>query len=309
MYSKIFQQIFQSSIASNYELRHIFMDLCVLADKNGRIDHTYEAIARITNVPAEKVVLAIGQLMRPDPESRCQELEGARLVLIDPNRAWGWRVINYSKYRNRQYDDLDKRRAYKRAWMQKNRPSRAKNPQGRGGHGGVDKGGQRWTGVDKGGQGWTKVENAKTQNPNGKQLIKSTVDKGGHKAEAEAEAYKYPLPSPKGRQLQAKANAVIDDIEEAKQLMCERILNGKDPARPWSYQAMQELARQMPIPRLEIERVSWFRGMANDGSPELAARKPITENGLTTYWSDEVTRANAFWQKLNGWSEKKEAVQ
>ena len=275
----------------------------MLADKNGCIDHTYEAIARTINVPVEKVVVAIGQLMRPDPESRSREFEGARLVLIDPTRAWGWRLLTTANIAIANTTTLTGGALTNRGGCGNKEP-RPVDTLGQC----ADKRGHPWTSVDNRGHKWTFVENCKTQEPNGTQLIKSTVDKGGHKAEAEAEAYKYPLPSPKGGQLPAKADAVIDDIEEAKRLICERILNGKDPARPWSYQAMQELARQMPIPRLEIERVSWFRGMANDGSPELAARKPITENGLTAYWGDEVTRANAFWQKLNGWCEKKEAA-
>jgi predicted phage replisome organizer len=103
----------------------------------------------------------------------------------------------------------------------------------------------------------------------------------------------------------ANPNEFINDINEAKRLICERILNGKDPSRPWSEKAMSNLARQLPMPRLELERVAWFRGLPDDGSPELGTRKPVTENALTAFWSDEVTRAEAFWQLLYRWRQKK----
>jgi predicted phage replisome organizer len=117
------------------------------------------------------------------------------------------------------------------------------------------------------------------------------------------------LPSlPEREKPPADSGEFITGSNEAKRVICERILNGKDPTRPWSYEAMHNLDRQLPIPRIEIERIAWFRGLSNDGSPELEARKPITENGLTAYWSDEVTRANAFWNKLHSEhrAEKKE---
>jgi hypothetical protein len=109
-----------------------------------------------------------------------------------------------------------------------------------------------------------------------------------------------------GRQLLAKAD-LIEDFQEAKRLICKLILNGKDPNRQWSYEADQNLARQLPIPRLEIERIAWHRGLPNDGSPELEARKPVTETGLMAFWGDEVTRANGFWHTVYGWREKLKA--
>lgn len=121
---------------------------------------------------------------------------------------------------------------------------------------------------------------------------------------------KSPLPSPKiGGQLPTtECSDFITDLQEAKRLICERILNGKDPNRLWSVDAYQRLLKHLPIPRAEIERVAWFRTKANDGSPELEGRKLVTETGLMAYWGDEVTRANAYWEKLYGWREKKKAA-
>ena len=110
MFAKIFSQIFDSSISADYMTRHIFMDLLVLADRDGVVDMTTDAIARRTNVPEEMIVRAIAQLVRPDPRSRSQEEDGCRLVAIDSHRDWGWQIVNYEHYRNIR--DEEARRTY-----------------------------------------------------------------------------------------------------------------------------------------------------------------------------------------------------
>jgi hypothetical protein len=98
MYSKVFEQIFDSSISEDYMVRHIFMDLLVLADREGQIDMTAAAIARRTNVPLRIIEKAIVKLSEPDKASRTPEEEGRRLVLLDEHRDWGWRIVNYKQY-------------------------------------------------------------------------------------------------------------------------------------------------------------------------------------------------------------------
>lgn len=100
MYAKVFAQIFDSSIAENYEVRHVFEDLLKLADKEGVVDMTMEAIHRRTNVPLEKVRFGIEELMKPDASSRSKEREGRRLVPLDSRRDWGWIIVNYQHYRD-----------------------------------------------------------------------------------------------------------------------------------------------------------------------------------------------------------------
>jgi len=110
MFAKIFTQIFDSSIAENYEVRHVFEDLLKLADIDGVVDMTVEAIARRTNVPLEKVRHGIEELMKPDEQSRTKLHEGRRLVPLDSGREWGWIVVNYEHYRKIQ--DEETRRLY-----------------------------------------------------------------------------------------------------------------------------------------------------------------------------------------------------
>lgn len=98
MFAKIFSQIFDSTIADDYEVRHIFMDLLVLADSDGVVDMPMESIARRINVPSEKVKNAMAILEAPDPQSRTPEFEGRRIEKIS-DRSWGWIILNYTKYR------------------------------------------------------------------------------------------------------------------------------------------------------------------------------------------------------------------
>jgi hypothetical protein len=108
MYVKIFAQIYDSSIAENYLVRFVFEDFLILADKHGHVDMTPGAIARRTNVPIDIVKEGIERLSSPDLESRSPEEEGRRIVLLDPHRPWGWRIVNYEQYRNIRDDEARK---------------------------------------------------------------------------------------------------------------------------------------------------------------------------------------------------------
>ena len=97
MFGKIFTQIFDSSLADDPPTRWVFMDLLVLADQNGVVDMTREAIARRTNVPLKTVTKAVEQLEAGDTRSRSSEFNGARIKRLDDHRDWGWVIVNYSK--------------------------------------------------------------------------------------------------------------------------------------------------------------------------------------------------------------------
>lgn len=98
MYAKIFSQIYDSSLADDYRIRHIFMDLLVLADRDGVVDMTPEAIARRINVPMEALTSALSALSAPDKRSRSPDEDGRRIVLLDGHRNWGWRIVNFPVY-------------------------------------------------------------------------------------------------------------------------------------------------------------------------------------------------------------------
>ncbi len=119
MFAKIFGQIFDSSIAEDYNCRRMFIDLLVLADSDGVVDMTPEAISRRTNVPIAEVERYIKELQQPDNRSRSKREEGKRLVKISDERDWGWQIVNYEHYR--QIKDEESRRSYFREAQRKRR--------------------------------------------------------------------------------------------------------------------------------------------------------------------------------------------
>ena len=133
MFCKVFQQIFDSSIAVNCRTRHVFMDLLVLADSDGVVDMTVDAISRRTNVPMEEVETAIHELSEPDEASRTPDEDGRRLLPIDERRKWGWQIVNYAKYR--AIRDEQARREYWRSYKKTERESkRSKKKKNGNGH-------------------------------------------------------------------------------------------------------------------------------------------------------------------------------
>lgn len=110
MYAKVYSQILDSSLADDYQVRHVFEDLLKLADQDGIVDCTPEAIARRTNVPLEIVKRGLAELEKPDLRSKSTAFQGRRIVRLDPNRDWGWQLVNHHYYRTLKTAD-DKRKA------------------------------------------------------------------------------------------------------------------------------------------------------------------------------------------------------
>lgn len=99
LYSRVFLQILDSSIAEDFTVRHVFEDFLKLCDhKSGVVDMTRQALSRRLNVPMETLNHAIGILESPDPASRDMEFEGRRIERLDEHRDWGWKILNWDKY-------------------------------------------------------------------------------------------------------------------------------------------------------------------------------------------------------------------
>lgn len=99
LYSRVFLQILDSSIAEDFTVRHVFEDFLKLCDhKSGVVDMTRQALARRLNVPPETLNRAIGILEAPDPASRDMAYDGRRIERLDEHRDWGWKILNWEKY-------------------------------------------------------------------------------------------------------------------------------------------------------------------------------------------------------------------
>lgn len=110
MYVKLFNSMYDGSLpAAGWKALVTFQQLLVLADRFGVVDLMPEAISRRTTIPLDIIVEGLAALEQPDPRSRTPEEDGRRIICIDPERGWGWEIVNYKKYRTLQ--DAEQRRA------------------------------------------------------------------------------------------------------------------------------------------------------------------------------------------------------
>lgn len=82
-----------------------------------------KAIAEEVGLVVDQVRAALRMLEAPDLESRSPEEEGRRIVRMDEHRDWGWRIVNYAKYRSIR--DEDERREQNRLSQKKWRDKQA----------------------------------------------------------------------------------------------------------------------------------------------------------------------------------------
>ena len=100
MYGRIFRQIYDSTVADDWQALVTFQQLLVLCDRDGIVDMTPSAIHRVTNIPQEIIDVGLQRLSEPDPKSRSPKANGRRITPIDPDRTWGWEIVNYPYYRD-----------------------------------------------------------------------------------------------------------------------------------------------------------------------------------------------------------------
>jgi hypothetical protein len=100
-YTPVFDSVFQGTLCGRWPDTGVWLCLLALADREGRIDSTIPYIAAVTGIPEETLTECIQRFMSPDPASRTKTDDGRRLAFIDPDRSWGWRVINHAKYREK----------------------------------------------------------------------------------------------------------------------------------------------------------------------------------------------------------------
>ena len=120
MYAKVFQQFYESSIINEpLHVRYAWLSMIVLADPDGVLDMPISVLARRINLTDEQTQNAIDRLSSPDPESRSPDHEGRRLLPLCEHRTWGWRLVNYSRYR--EIVRQEHRREYRKDWMRARR--------------------------------------------------------------------------------------------------------------------------------------------------------------------------------------------
>lgn len=99
MYGKIFASMFDGSLYGNWQAIVTFQQMIILCNSDGVIDMTPQALAARTSIPLDIIQAGIEALEAPDRYSRSPDLDGRRIERIDDRRPWGWRIVNYRKYR------------------------------------------------------------------------------------------------------------------------------------------------------------------------------------------------------------------
>ena len=114
MYGKLFASMYDGTLATRgpWQALVTFQQMIILADREGYIDMTADAISRRTSIPVEIIEAGIKVLLEPDHSSRSPAENGRRIIPIDDTRDWGWQIVNYQKYR--QMRSADERREYLR---------------------------------------------------------------------------------------------------------------------------------------------------------------------------------------------------
>lgn len=111
----------------------MFTNLLAHCDRDGVADIHPRAIAEEVGLPIEQVRAALDVLESPDNESRSPAEEGRRIVRVDEHRMWGWRVVNYGKYRAIRNED-DRRKQNREAqarWREKSKQSKPASASGK----------------------------------------------------------------------------------------------------------------------------------------------------------------------------------
>jgi hypothetical protein len=122
LYGKVFDSIYDGTLYGHWEAIVTLQQLVVLADADGIIDMTPQAICARTSIPMNILELGLKKLAEPDPYSRTPGEEGRRIVCIDEHRPWGWQLVNYLKYKHLK--DSDEVREQNRVRAQKFRDKR-----------------------------------------------------------------------------------------------------------------------------------------------------------------------------------------
>ena len=121
MYGKLFTQMYDGTLGTQgpWQALVTFQQLVILADQQGVVDMTPEALSRRTTIPIEIIQAGLVALEQPDPKSRTPDLEGRRIVRLSDDREWGWRVVNYLHYR--AIRTADERREYMKNYQRERR--------------------------------------------------------------------------------------------------------------------------------------------------------------------------------------------
>jgi hypothetical protein len=100
-YTPLFDTLTRGTLCGRWPDIGLWPIVLSLGDKNGVVDVTAEFLASVTGLPLADVLACMKRFCEPDPCSRSQDFNGARLRLIDEHRSWGWEIVNHGKYKEK----------------------------------------------------------------------------------------------------------------------------------------------------------------------------------------------------------------
>lgn len=100
-YTPLFSSLATGTLCGKWPDIGLWAIVLALADWQGVVDATPHYISNVTGLPVTEVKACMQRFCEPDPDSRSKAEHGARLILVDPQREWGWRVVNIQLYRDR----------------------------------------------------------------------------------------------------------------------------------------------------------------------------------------------------------------
>lgn len=106
MFGKLFSSMFDGSLYGNWKAIVTLEQLVILANRDGVVDMTLQALAARTSIPLDLLQEGIEHLAKPDPHSRTPGHEGRRIIPVDEARPWGWRIVNYKRYRDLRNEEM-----------------------------------------------------------------------------------------------------------------------------------------------------------------------------------------------------------
>jgi hypothetical protein len=99
VYGKIFESMYDGTLAADWKAMVTFQQLIVLADYNGIVEYTPAALSRRTGIPLDIIEHGIKKLEEPDEWSKSPDEEGRRICRMAEHRPWGWYIVNYDEYK------------------------------------------------------------------------------------------------------------------------------------------------------------------------------------------------------------------
>jgi len=128
MFVKLFASMYEGTLRGKSDELLVFTNLLAHADQFGVIDRHWKAIADETGLPIDRVQAAIKSLSEPDKESRSAEMDGRRIYCLDGHREWGWKIVNYGKYRaiRSEEDRKEQNRLAQERWRNKQKSNNNK---------------------------------------------------------------------------------------------------------------------------------------------------------------------------------------